>query len=105
MPLDHAWILRPTRVTVQKPSEQGTLVGMSVTTLFSSDKYTYRLLWDEVKERYLGVCSEFPDLKYEATSTSDALAGIQNRIAEEVTRLTRLKKTVPEPLAVRRFGP
>ena len=77
---------------------------MSVTPLFTSDKYTYRLLWDESKQRYLGVCSEFPDLKYEAISTIDALAGIQNRIAEEITSLARLKKPIPEPLAVRRFG-
>ena len=38
---------------------------MSVTPLFSADKYTYRLLWDEDKESYRGVCSEFPDLKYD----------------------------------------
>ena len=77
---------------------------MSVTPLFSAAKYTYRLLWDESKQRYLGVCSEFPDLKYEATSTSDALAGIQNRIAEEIENLARQKKSPPEPLVVRRFG-
>ena len=77
---------------------------MSVTTVFPADKYTYRLLWDEVKERYLGVCSEFPDLRYEATSSNDALAGIQNRVAEEIESLARQKKTVPEPLAVRKFG-
>ena len=77
---------------------------MAATLLFSADKYTYRLLWDEDKQRYRGVCSEFPDLRYEATSTSDALAGIQNRITEEIARLASLKKPVPEPLAVRRFG-
>lgn len=77
---------------------------MAVTTLFSADKYTYRLLWDEDKQRYRGVCSEFPDLRYDATSTSDALAGIQRRVAEEIASLSRLKKAIPEPLAVRRFG-
>lgn len=77
---------------------------MSVTVLFSADKYTYRLLWDEDRERYVGVCSEFPDLRYEATSTADALAGIQNRIAEEIASLTRQRKAAPEPLAVRKFG-
>lgn len=77
---------------------------MSVTSLFSADKYTYRLLWDEDKERYVSVCSEFPDLRYEATSTTDALAGIQNRVAEEIASLTRQRKTPPEPLVVRRFG-
>ena len=68
--------------------------------LFAADKYTYRLLWDEAKGRYLGVCSEFPNLKYEATSTNDALAGIQRRVAD----LARQKKPHPEPLAVRRYG-
>ena len=77
---------------------------MAVTVLFSADKYTYRLLWNGNKQRYRGVCSEFPDLKYEATSTADALAGIQNRIAEEIASLTRQRKPIPEPLAVRRFG-
>lgn len=77
---------------------------MAVTALFSAEKYTYRLLWSEEKQRYLGVCSEFPDLVYEATSTADALAGIQRRVADELSDLTRQKKPQPEPLAVRRFG-
>jgi hypothetical protein len=72
--------------------------------LFPADKYTYRLLWDEVKERYLGVCSEFPDLRYEATCTNDALAGIQRRVADELADLARARKPAPEPLAIRRFG-
>lgn len=77
---------------------------MSVTSLFPADKYTYRLLWDESKERYVGVCSEFPDLRYEATSTTDALTGIQNRVAEEIASFVRQRKTPPEPLSIRRFG-
>jgi len=77
---------------------------MAVTPLFTADKYTYRLLWDEDKERYLGVCSEFPDLAYEATSTSDALAGIQRRVADELADLAKQRKPHPEPMAVRRFG-
>ena len=77
---------------------------MAVTALFPADKYTYRLLWDESKERYVGVCSEFPDLRYEATSTAEALAGIQNRVAEEIASLVRQRKTPPEPLCIRRFG-
>jgi len=77
---------------------------MAVTPLFSADKYTYRLLWDEDKERYLGVCSEFPALSYEATSTSDALAGIQRRVADELADLAKHRRPQPEPLAVRRFG-
>ncbi|MBE3111195.1 MAG: hypothetical protein IMZ46_11915 [Acidobacteria bacterium] len=77
---------------------------MTVAPLFAADKYTYRLLWDEAKERYLGVCSEFPNLKYEATSTTDALAGIQRRVADELADLARQRKPHPEPLAVKRYG-
>ena len=90
-------------MTVQKPARKRYAVTMSV-TLSPAGKYTYRLLWDESKQRYRGVCTEFPDLKYEATSTRDALAGIQNRVTEEIAHLARLKKPVPEPLAARRFG-
>lgn len=77
---------------------------MAVSPMFTADKYTYRLLWDESKERYLGVCSEFPALSYEALSTSDALAGIQRRVADELADLAKRRKPHPEPLAVRRFG-
>lgn len=77
---------------------------MAVTPLYAADKYTYRILWNEDKERYVGVCSEFPDLQYEATSTGDALAGIQHRVADVIADLARERKAVPEPLAVKRFG-
>ena len=77
---------------------------MAVAPLFPADKYTYRLLWSEDKARYLGVCSEFPGLVYEATSTTDALAGIQRRVADELADLARHGKPHPEPLSVRRFG-
>ena len=72
--------------------------------LFTAEKYTYRLLWDENKERYLGVCSEVPALAYEALSTSDALAGIQRRVADELADLAKQRKPHPAPLAARRFG-
>ena len=77
---------------------------MAVTPLFSAEKYTYRLLWSEDKQRYLGVCTEFPSVVYEATSTTDALAGIQRRVSDELTDLARQKKPHPEPLSLRRFG-
>jgi hypothetical protein len=77
---------------------------MGTKPLFTAHQYTYRLLWSEDKQRYLGVCSEFPILVYEATTTNDALAGIERRVAEELADLTRQKKPHPEPQAVRRFG-
>lgn len=75
-----------------------------LTPLFSADNYTYRLLWSEDKQRYLGVCSEFPSLQYEASSTTDALAGILRRVAAELESLSRDRKPHPEPMVVRRFG-
>src|SRR5437899_11448424 len=78
--------------------------AMAVSPLYSADRYTYRLLWSEEKRRYLGVCSEFPDLRYEATSTTDALAGIQRRVADELESLLRARKPHPEPLSVQKFG-
>lgn len=71
--------------------------------LYAASKYTYRLLWSK-KGRYVGVCSEFTDLRYEATTASAALDGIQRRVAQELETLMREGKAHPEPLVVRKFG-
>ena len=77
---------------------------MAVSPLFDAEKYTYRLLWSEEKSRYLGVCSEFPGLVYEAMNTVDALAGIQKRVADELNDLEHNQKPAPKPLAALKFG-
>lgn len=77
---------------------------MAISPRFSAEKYTYRLLWSEPTERYLGVCSEFPKLVYEATTAAEALAGIQRRVSSELEDLTKARKPHPEPQVFRKFG-
>jgi hypothetical protein len=67
--------------------------------LWAADKYTYRILWSEGDCRYVGVCTEFPDLRVTATTTLGALAGIQRRVGEEIESLHRARKATPTPLA------
>jgi hypothetical protein len=79
-------------------------VVSSPSPLYAASKYTYRLLWSAEKRRFVGVCSEFADLRYEATAASVALDGIQRRVADELETLMREGKPHPEPLVVRKFG-
>jgi hypothetical protein len=72
--------------------------------LYAASRFTFRLLWSVEKGRYVGVCTEFPDLNYEATCANDALDGIQRRVAQELEALLRDGKPHPEPLVVRKFG-
>jgi len=76
---------------------------MPVTPLYSADKYTYRVLWSEEHQRYVGVCSEFPEWHYEAQTHNEALAGIISRVTIEVERKRKAGEEVPVPLSIQRF--
>jgi hypothetical protein len=73
------------------------------TPLYPAEKYTYRVLWSEERQRYVGVCSEFPALSYEATTHAGALGGIIARVREELESKTLSKETPPVPTAIRQL--
>ena len=76
---------------------------MPVTPLYSADKYTYRVLWSEEHQRYVGVCSEFSELRYEAQTHNEALTGIIARVTSEVERKRTAGEEVPRPLSIQQF--
>ncbi len=74
---------------------------MAVTPLYPAEKYTYRVLWSEECQRYIGVCTEFPDLNYEAKTHTLALNGVIARVREELETLRKSGSSIPEPMALR----
>jgi len=47
-----------------------------IVPLFAAEKCTYRVLWSEEQQRYVGLCSEFPALSCLATTADEAHTGI-----------------------------
>lgn len=74
------------------------------TPIYPAEKYTYRVLWSEDRQRYIGVCTEFPDLNYEAKTHLLALNGIIARVREELESLRKSGGAIPDPLSLRLRG-
>lgn len=69
-------------------------------TRYPAEKYTYRVLWTAERLRYVGVCTEFPTLTYEAMTSDAALAGIIERVRAALDETP----DPPKPLSIRLLG-
>jgi len=69
-----------------------------------NDRYTYRVMWSEEDEEYVGLCAEFPSLSWLASTPEAALKGVRKVIAEVVTDLEAENESVPEPIATRSYS-
>jgi predicted HicB family RNase H-like nuclease len=68
-----------------------------------NDRYSYRVIWSENDNEYIGLCAEFPSLSWLADSPEKALSGIRNVIAEVVNDMKKNNEKIPEPVASRRY--
>jgi len=68
------------------------------------DKYTYRVMWSEEDQEYVGLCSEFPSLSWLKASPETALKGIRALVKSTVKDMTENGEQVPEPIAVKKFS-
>ena len=55
------------------------------------EHYTYRVIWSDEDEQFVGLCAEFPNLSWLACSTEEALRGILKVAA--LTSNTRMAQT------------
>ncbi len=68
------------------------------------DKYTYRVMWSEEDQEYVGLCSEFPGLSWLKASPEAALKGIRALVKLTVKDMMENGEQVPEPIAIRKFS-
>ena len=72
--------------------------------MLKNDRYTYRVIWSEEDEEYVGLCAEFPSLSWLAEAPEEALRGIREVAAQVVADMEANGEPVPEPLAVRNYS-
>jgi len=68
------------------------------------DRYTYRVIWSEEDEQYVGLCAEFPSLSWLAGSPEEALRGILKVAATVVKDMNANGEPVPEPICSKRYS-
>ena len=62
------------------------------------DRYTYRVMWSEEDEEYVGLCAEFSLLSHLDDTPEKAFSGIRDLVAFCVDDLRKQGAPVPEPL-------
>ena len=68
------------------------------------DRYTYRVVWSDEDQEFVGLCAEFPSLSWLAADPASAFHGIRKVVADMVADMQESRETVPEPLATRRYS-
>jgi predicted HicB family RNase H-like nuclease len=66
--------------------------------------YTYRVMWSEEDQEYVGLCAEFPSLSWLAEEPEKALAGILIVVRDVVADMKKHRETLPEPLGSKSYS-
>jgi predicted HicB family RNase H-like nuclease len=67
------------------------------------DRYTYRVIWSDDDQEFVGLCAEFPSLSWLSAKREDALRGIVALIRDTVADLDEAEEA-PVPLTDRPYS-
>jgi len=68
------------------------------------DKYTYRVMWSEEDQEFVGLCSEFPSLSWLKPSPEAALKGIRALVKSTIKDMVENGEFVPEPISSKKYS-
>ena len=68
------------------------------------DRYTYRIIWSEEDQEFVGLCAEFGLLSHLDETPEKALAGIREVVAYAIQLNREDSVPVPEPLSTKRYS-
>ena len=68
------------------------------------NKYTFRVIWSEEDQEFVGLCAEFPSLSWLNKSQLAAFKGIRDLVEEVLDDLKKTNETPPEPIGQKSFS-
>ena len=69
-----------------------------------NDRYSYRVIWSDKDDEYLGLCAEFPSLSWLAGTPEAALKGIRRVVAVGIKIMEADGDSIPEPLSSKKYS-
>ncbi len=69
-----------------------------------NDRYSYRVIWSEEDNEYVGLCAEFKSLSWLDATPEKALKGIRKVVSDVVKDMNENGETAPEPLSCKRYS-
>ena len=70
----------------------------------NANKYSYRIIWSEEDQAFVGLCAEFPSLSWLADNQSEALQGIVGLVKDCVADMIQNGEAIPEPISLRHYS-
>jgi predicted HicB family RNase H-like nuclease len=67
-------------------------------------KVSYRIIWSQDDEEYVGLCAEFPSLSWLSSSPQKALEGITNMVEECIKQMQQDNERIPLPISSMDFS-
>ena len=68
------------------------------------EKYSYRVIWSDEDQEYVGLCAEFSSLSWFAKTQDAAFKGIRKLIADVVKDMEKGGESIPEPLSTKHYS-
>jgi len=72
--------------------------------VLESDKYTYRVMWSDEDEEFVGLCAEFPSLSWLAPTSEKALKGIRSVVKKCIAEMKNGNEELPLSISTRKFS-
>jgi len=66
--------------------------------------YTYRVIWSEEDNEFVGLCAEFPSLSWLEAEQGAALAGVVSLVEQAVADMEANGEPVPDPLSLQKYS-
>ncbi len=66
--------------------------------------YTYRVVWSDEDQEFVGLCAEFPSLSWLRDTMEGALKGIVGVVAAVVGDMESAGEEIPQPLSARSYS-
>lgn len=67
------------------------------------EKYSYRIIWSEEDQEYVGLCTELPSLSWLSPSQTEAFNGIMKLAARIIQDMEKEGERIPERISANIF--
>ncbi len=68
------------------------------------NQYTYRVVWSEEDEEFVGLCAEFPSLSWLEADRHAALDGITRLVSDALEDMQERGEAIPVPLTKKAYS-
>lgn len=72
--------------------------------IHEADRYSYRVIWSEEDEEFVGLCVEFPSLSWLASSPEEALKGVRTVVNDCLDDMEANGEKLPQPISGKKYS-